>query len=33
MQTKVTLEELLDFSEDMAKKFPTELVDVNSEHM
>jgi len=33
MQDNVTLEELLEFSQDMAEKFPTELVDINSEHM
>ncbi len=33
MQTEVTLKELIDFSKDMAEKFPNELVDLNSEHM
>ncbi len=33
MQDEVTLEELLNFSKEMAEKSPNELVDLNSEHM
>ncbi len=33
MQTEVTLEELLEFSSSMAEKYPTELVDLDSEDM
>lgn len=33
MQDNVTLEELLEFSQDMEILFPEEMVDLNSEHM
>ena len=33
MQDEVTLEELLEFSQDMAENFPDDSVDLNSENM